>query len=783
MKAFNSKFRVLILLFVVSQIVFRAFAEQVVDSTQIRYIKFSTTVNAITTRIALNEIKAFVDGENVAHGKVVSVNSKNSDYTDYETAVTDGNINSGWSSETYSNLTNNQSGPTINHPHWITVDLGTTYNVESLVLDINGGGSWAFNYTFDLQVSDDASNWSLVAHEDNTRGVLTYTNIPIQNVRYIKYLCYFSSDNGQVNVEEIQAISNGVNVAQNKSVTVSSGYSGSSAVDGNSSTRWSSNRSDHITDTRAEIGGVWAIVDLESVCTVDSLALTYNNNTQFTLSASADGINWIQIDQRQNDSNNYLYILNRLPKIRSKIVSYGNSTATCKVEIKSDGGSAVTERGICWSTSENPTISDNKVSSGEGIEDFTETVTDLVVNTIYYIRAYATNATGTKYSNVQKILFGLQIQTDVISDITKTSAISGGYVFAVSGVDVTEKGVCWSTTTQPTVLNDHTSEGSVKGDFSSTINNFTPNLRYYVRAYATTSSDTIYGEEYSFIYFDSKYLAKDGFFSDHIFSQSGTLNEQPYYQSQYGSSLYNEDGVWYLDGWVSSEDSGNPPLTGWWDGTTLELIETTLPKVTCNKNNIEESTQNDGTFSETITVTHDNTNNATFTGVDNEDFVETEKAIVRNLPAGLTAKIIRENSLLLTISLIGNATEHAEINNVSNVKIMFTPDAFTDGNTVNTIGNSMNISLNFFDNQTVTSNQTHFDESIMPIAFIKKSTLYIKNLTRHSDVWLYNVSGSILFHKNVSDSDMYEIPLNSAGMYLLKVNSDKGSWNFKLKKN
>lgn len=778
MKTNNSAFLILILLFVVSLITAPAFAQQNIDTTQIRYIKFSTNVNASISQIDLNEIKAFVDGENVAYGKPVTVNSTGSDYQ--TSKVVDADRNTAWRSDSYSNLTNNQYGPTINHPHYITVDLGTAYNIESLRLDINGGGAWTFNYTFDFLVSENATNWSLVAHEDNSRGILTYTDIPIQNVRYIKYACYYSSDRGQVNVEEIQAFSNGVNVAKNKSVSVSSGYGGASAVDGSSASRWSSDRNDHISDSRALTGGVWAIVDLESIHTVDSLTLSYNNNTQFTISTSADGNSWIQIDQRLNDSNNYLYILNRLPKVSSRIVSYGNSTVTCKVEIKSDGGSTVTERGICWSTSENPTISDNKTSDGVGIGHFTATVTDLVLNTIYYIRAYATNATGTKYSTVQKILFGLQVQTDVISDINKTSATSGGYISAVDGIEVTARGVCWNTTPSPTIENDHSADGSDSGDFTSTLINLSSDTKYYARAYATTSSDTLYGEEYSFIYPGKKFIARDGFFSDNIYSENGTYNDKPSYSSQWGSLLYYESGYWLLDGWVTSEESGDPPLYGWWDGTTLELIETPIPKVTYDKDSLIESSANNGSFDDTLIITHDNTNGATFAGADDEDFVETGKAIVGNLPAGLTAKIVRNNSLTLTMSLIGYASEHSSTNDISNVKAMLLPNAFTDGNTITTNGNLMLISLYYNDNQVVTKDDALFDNNIIPFAYTQNSRLIINNLPRNSIVRVYDVTGRILLSKNLSETSTYEIPLKSSGLYVVKIDSNRGNWNYKL---
>ena len=64
-----------------------------------------------------------------------------------------------------------------------------------------------------------------------------------------------------------------------------------------------------------------------------------------------------------------------------------------------DGGSPVTARGVCWGTSSNPTITGNKSSDGTGIGSFTSSLTGLVSNSTYYVRAYATNNLGTAYGN------------------------------------------------------------------------------------------------------------------------------------------------------------------------------------------------------------------------------------------------------------------------------------------------------------------------------------------------------------------------------------------------
>jgi hypothetical protein len=72
-------------------------------------------------------------------------------------------------------------------------------------------------------------------------------------------------------------------------------------------------------------------------------------------------------------------------------------------QVVSDGGATVTARGVCWSTSQNPTIATNKTVNGTGTGFFSSPFDGLTVNTTYYIRAYATNSAGTGYSPEQHV--------------------------------------------------------------------------------------------------------------------------------------------------------------------------------------------------------------------------------------------------------------------------------------------------------------------------------------------------------------------------------------------
>jgi uncharacterized protein (TIGR02145 family) len=73
--------------------------------------------------------------------------------------------------------------------------------------------------------------------------------------------------------------------------------------------------------------------------------------------------------------------------------------AACQGTIEAGGGASILARGFCWSTSQNPTINDNKTTNGTGPGTYTGAASGLTINTSYYFRAYATNNAGTSYSD------------------------------------------------------------------------------------------------------------------------------------------------------------------------------------------------------------------------------------------------------------------------------------------------------------------------------------------------------------------------------------------------
>ena len=182
------------------------------------------------------------------------------------------------------------------------------------------------------------------------------------------------------------------------------------------------------------------------------------------------------------------------------------TTAVCGGYVSADGGATVTARGVCWSTSPNPTVGDSHTNDGSGTGSFTSNITGLSANTTYYVRAYATNSAGTSYGS--QVSFTTMealpvVTTSAVSAInvsgTDITATCGGDVTDAGAYEVTVRGVCWSTNQNPTISDSYTTDGNGLGSFVSSLTDLSSGTTYYVRAYATNSAGTVYGNQVSFI--------------------------------------------------------------------------------------------------------------------------------------------------------------------------------------------------------------------------------------------------------------------------------------------
>ena len=211
------------------------------------------------------------------------------------------------------------------------------------------------------------------------------------------------------------------------------------------------------------------------------------------------------------------YVTNSVGTFYGAVVSFTSSAAAPSVTtavaedvatttalgiggIVSSGGSAITQHGVVWDTSVNPDTSDSKTEEGANslLGRFSSQITSLSANTLYHVRAYATNSTGTGYGadvTFTTLAIGVPIvSTQPTTDVLSTTATGNGNIANIGGASVTEHGHCWSTTPDPTTADSKTTNGTASaGAFISSITGLTAGTAYYVRAYATNSLGTAYG--------------------------------------------------------------------------------------------------------------------------------------------------------------------------------------------------------------------------------------------------------------------------------------------------
>ena len=182
------------------------------------------------------------------------------------------------------------------------------------------------------------------------------------------------------------------------------------------------------------------------------------------------------------------------------------TSATSGGNVTSDGGLPVTSRGVCYGKNSNPIIDiDSKTENGTGSGEFGSSLTGLEAGTKYFVRAYATNSKGTGYgSEVSFTTSNVVVTVPVLdpttaaTNITASSATSGGSITSDGNGTITARGVCWDTIPNPTISGSKTSDGTGTGSFTSDLSGLMESTTYYVRSYATNTAGTGYGAQTSF---------------------------------------------------------------------------------------------------------------------------------------------------------------------------------------------------------------------------------------------------------------------------------------------
>lgn len=182
--------------------------------------------------------------------------------------------------------------------------------------------------------------------------------------------------------------------------------------------------------------------------------------------------------------------------------SVTGTTATLNGTVNAKDQSTIVEFEYGTSTSYGTTVTATQSPiTGNTSTIISAALTGLLQGTTYHFRVKATSSAGTTLGNdlTFTTLNVPSITTASITSVTSSSASGGGNITSDGGSAITALGVCWSTITNPTVdLTTKTSDGATTGSFVSSITGLNANTTNYVRAYATNSVGTAYGNEMNF---------------------------------------------------------------------------------------------------------------------------------------------------------------------------------------------------------------------------------------------------------------------------------------------
>ena len=191
-----------------------------------------------------------------------------------------------------------------------------------------------------------------------------------------------------------------------------------------------------------------------------------------------------------------------LPVVVTQAVSLiGSSSATFSGTISSGG--LITQRGFCFATTPSPDLTSTVVAASPGLGSYSAPIELLTPSTQYYVRAYAVNGQGTQYGQQESFVTtaspGAPVVTlSAVQSIRADSALLSARVSSDGGTRVIQRGICWSTSPNPSITNKKLILGSDTGNFSFFLSNLNPGTTYYARAFARNAGGLTYSAQVSF---------------------------------------------------------------------------------------------------------------------------------------------------------------------------------------------------------------------------------------------------------------------------------------------
>ena len=203
----------------------------------------------------------------------------------------------------------------------------------------------------------------------------------------------------------------------------------------------------------------------------------------------------------------FLNVRSPLPAVvtTGPVVNVTGSTALASGTVSSDGGAAITSRGVVFSPVAQPTLLTGiPVSVTSGTGSFAAPLSPLQGKTTYYVRAFVNTSAGTTYGS--QVVFSTAESIPVVvtgaavAGVTFDTFTVSGDVTNDGGTPVTRRGIVYGPTVTPTLgaAMDAPATGAGTGAFSSALTGLAPETTYYARAYAASTLGTAYGADITF---------------------------------------------------------------------------------------------------------------------------------------------------------------------------------------------------------------------------------------------------------------------------------------------